>query len=175
MLYSVFMKPVALNTKHKTLFTGFTLVELLVVIAILGILAAIGLASFRNSQLRSRDAQRKSDLRQVANALELYYSDYEEYPPSSAGKLVACPDNSGDICEWDKGSEFSDGKTIYFREMAEDPGSNNYYYVSANLNQEYKLYSRLENTQDPSYGNDYGVPCGDENCNFGISSTNTTP
>ncbi|KKR41619.1 MAG: Type II secretory pathway pseudopilin PulG-like protein, partial [Candidatus Woesebacteria bacterium GW2011_GWB1_40_12] len=60
----------------KNLSLGFTLVELLVVIAILGILATIGLVTFSSSQMRGRDAQRKSDLKQISSALEIYYNDY---------------------------------------------------------------------------------------------------
>ena len=50
---------------------GFTLIELLVVIAVIGVLAA-GLIVIINpaGQLaRARDAGRKSDLKQIANAL----------------------------------------------------------------------------------------------------------
>ena len=62
------MKPcIKLNTRKFRY--GFTLIELLVVIAILGVLAAVGLATFNTSQMRGRDAQRKSDLKQISNAL----------------------------------------------------------------------------------------------------------
>ena len=54
----------------KRLHHGFTLIELLVVITIIGILAGIGLNSFQSSQKKSRDATRKSDLRQISHALE---------------------------------------------------------------------------------------------------------
>jgi prepilin-type N-terminal cleavage/methylation domain-containing protein len=68
-----------MQNKEKSLSAGrqgFTLVELLVVIAIIGTLVTIALVSFRSSQAKGRDAQRKSDLKQVSSALELYYSDY---------------------------------------------------------------------------------------------------
>lgn len=59
---------------------GFTLIEMLIVIAIIGILASIllvGLGTFRG---RGRDARRISDLRQVQNALELYFNQTGAYP-----------------------------------------------------------------------------------------------
>ena len=59
---------------------GFTLIELLVVIAVIGILASVilvGVASFRG---KGRDARRVSDVRQLQNALELYFTSNASYP-----------------------------------------------------------------------------------------------
>ena len=50
---------------------GFTLIELLITISIIGILAVVGLAIYPNAQKNTRDAQRKSDLRQYQNLLEI--------------------------------------------------------------------------------------------------------
>lgn len=59
---------------------SFTLIELLVVLAIIGILAAMIIASLSGARARARDATRKSDLRQVKTALEMYFNDIEKYP-----------------------------------------------------------------------------------------------
>ena len=59
---------------------GFTLIELLVVITIISILAALLMANFVGIRQRGRDAQRKSDLRQIQTAFELYRSDEGSYP-----------------------------------------------------------------------------------------------
>ena len=59
---------------------GFTLIELLVVIAIIGILASIVLASLNIARMKGRDARRIADLKEMQNALELYYSDHNAYP-----------------------------------------------------------------------------------------------
>jgi prepilin-type N-terminal cleavage/methylation domain-containing protein len=59
---------------------GFTLIEILIVISIIGLLSAatlIGLGGFR---AQGRDARRLSDLRQIQNALELYYANNSVYP-----------------------------------------------------------------------------------------------
>jgi len=65
----------------KKINKGFTLVELLVVMAILGVLVTLIGTAFRTAQARGRDVQRKSDLKQIANALELFFNDYGFYPP----------------------------------------------------------------------------------------------
>src|SRR3569832_230167 len=59
---------------------GFTLIELLVVIAIIGIMAGIVLAALGNGKANSKDAKRVSELRQIRNALETYYTVNGKYP-----------------------------------------------------------------------------------------------
>ena len=76
---------------------GFTLVELLVVISIISILAVIALGGFQSTQRKERDGQRKSDLKQIANALEVVYYDHGRYPDSNNdGDILACPYDSDD-------------------------------------------------------------------------------
>jgi len=172
---------------------GFTLIELLVVIVILGILATIGLTFFTSAQARGRDAQRKSDLKQLANALELFYSDYGKYPSSSLdGKIEACSydpvGGTGVTCDWGSG-QFYDGKTIYFRTMPADPSGGSYYYAvpDPDTRQKFQLFAHLENTQDLNCINDAEgnpscknpdtprVRCVTGICNFAVTSPNTVP
>lgn len=76
----------SMNEKDK----GFTLIELLVVIIIIGILAAIAIPVFLNQRKKAVDASIKSDLRTVANELETYYTDKQEYVEATGteGKIT---------------------------------------------------------------------------------------
>lgn len=62
---------------------GFTLIEVLVVVAIIGLLASIVIVSLGSARPRARDTRRIADLRETQNALELYYTKNNYYPPTS--------------------------------------------------------------------------------------------
>jgi len=67
--------------KNKTkLQAGFSLIELLVVIAIIGTLAGVVMLSLQSSRQKARDARRAADIKQLASALEAYYSANNGYP-----------------------------------------------------------------------------------------------
>lgn len=59
---------------------GFTLIELLVVISIIGILTTLVTVSSTAARSQARDAQRKSDLQNVAATLEIYRTTNKHYP-----------------------------------------------------------------------------------------------
>lgn len=90
-------------TRHSRLATrdscatayGFTLIELLVVIAIIGILASVTIASISGARGRARDAERVSEVGQIALAIELYYDACKEYPASLSTSASNCPGSSG--------------------------------------------------------------------------------
>jgi type IV pilus assembly protein PilA len=58
---------------------GFTLIELLVVIIIIGILAAIAIPVFLSQKSKGYEASMKSDLRTVAQEMEAYNVDAQNY------------------------------------------------------------------------------------------------
>lgn len=123
---------------------GFTLIELLVVIVIIGALATMLTANFVGVRQRGRDAQRKSDLRQIQSAFELYRADNGTYPTS----LPTC------------GSSFpTTGSTIYLKKVPCDPLTNTGYSFAAsptgcdNISTQciaYTLYACIENANDSS-------------------------
>ncbi len=88
----------------KNKFEGsFTLIELLVVIAIISLLSSIVFASTSPVRTSARDTVRVSDIRQIQNALELYYDTHQAYPTittsASPRESVA---SSQDAASWNQ-------------------------------------------------------------------------
>lgn len=92
------------HSKNKN---AFTLIEVLVVITIIGILMSILVLNFEESRKRARDNVRKSDLKSLQLALEVYKAQNGRYPaagcgagngiwagpgPFSAGGQITCED-----------------------------------------------------------------------------------
>lgn len=68
---------------------GFTLIEVLIVVSIIGLLTSatlLGLGGFRQT---GRDARRISDVRQIQNALELFYAKNSVYPNALSDIVTA--------------------------------------------------------------------------------------
>jgi type II secretion system protein G len=63
---------------------GFTLVELMVVVAIIALLAAIIIPNYVHARAQAAVSQSESNLKEIATALELYYTDHQTYPPSGS-------------------------------------------------------------------------------------------
>jgi Tfp pilus assembly protein PilE len=53
---------------------GFTIVELIIIITVIGILTVLGTVNMTESQVNSRDAERKSDVETIAMYLETFYN-----------------------------------------------------------------------------------------------------
>lgn len=160
----------------KSTVEGFTIIELLIVMAIMGILATLIFTVSQTSQMRGRDAQRKSDLKQLSNAMELFFSDHGQYPPSSSGAISACPYSAGGStdCSWGSGSFSDDTGSVYMRTVPADPKQNRNYYYDTSLTQNaYRLYASLEIQNDPAKNLPADITSCGEDCNYGISSTNT--
>lgn len=122
---------------------AFTLIELLVVIAIIGSLSALFLPNFMAARERARDSQRKSDLRQIQKAFELYKQDQTDssFPATANFPAVnAC---------WSSGANCTGN--IYMNKFPSDPNrtpTNNYFYVRGADTITYVLCACLENKAD---------------------------
>ena len=70
---------------------GFTIVELIVTIVVLVTLVTIATLSYMGQQQQTRDSTRKTQATVVAEAIEKYYEENNEYPSvaSLAGKSLA--------------------------------------------------------------------------------------
>jgi general secretion pathway protein G len=75
-------------TRRGTSSRGFTMIELMVVMTIMVVLATIGLAQYRQSIVRTREAVLKEDLFRMRDAIDQYYADKNVYP-STLEALVA--------------------------------------------------------------------------------------
>lgn len=156
-------------------YSSFSLIELLVVMTIMGIIATLGLMAFSQGQKKARDATRKENLSSVRKALEMYYNDKGAYPVT--GLLV-----------W--GSPFVVGTTTYMAKLPTDPGGGNYVYKTMNVDKDFAIFARLDNTQDaavplhlslPGAYTTVGTNCnGAKKCNYvihtkGYDSLSTGP
>lgn len=142
--------------KTATSERGFTLIELLVVIAIIGMLSSVVLASLNTARLKSRDARRLSDTKQLQTALELIFDDSfpPEYPDalsalSDAGHIPSVPTDprTGTVYYYDNLT--NTGATCSI-----DSGSCTNYVVGVNM----------ENTSHNALSNDIDGTVGAVNC-----------
>ena len=113
---------------------GFTLIELLIVISIIGILSTFFIVNVQVFRTRSRDGQRKKDLRTVQTALELYRTDAGAYP---ASPLPTCNQPLRD----------ASATITYLAKFPCDPNTNTAYTYSVS-GSTYSLYACLENSSD---------------------------
>lgn len=160
---------------------GFTLIELIVVMAILAILMAIGAGAFTSSLKKGRDSTRKANLRAITNALDMYYNDYGRYPAGDTnGAIVGCSSVvpiTPTPCAINSAFKDANG-TMYMQQLPTDPVSSQKYYYRAPATNQFQIYARLENTQDPAIITPNPAlsssACGGS-CNWGLSSATITP
>lgn len=173
------------ETNTKISGAGFTLIELITAIAVLAVMlsAALVILNPLEQFKKSSDARRKSDLDHVRKALEIYYQDFNRYPPSFQGNLST--DGTADgVIAW--GSDWAP----YLDVVPKDPSSSKRYaYWTDATGQSYGLFAALDRgANDPQScnngaacvtANTYSLSCGAPPdyiaCTYGITSPNISP
>jgi general secretion pathway protein G len=140
MLLSILSKQKFEIRKMSRKSTGFTLIELLIAVAIISILSGLLMMNYVGVRQRTRDGQRKSELRQIQTALEFFRSDTGGYPNKTAIDAIACG-----------GSWLNAGNNVtYMPAMPCDPTTKvRYNYVPTGVgNTGYTITACLENDKD---------------------------
>lgn len=116
---------------------NFNLIELLIVIISVGILSFITYKQFDLAQKKSRDVQRRSDLREFSKIIMMYQADYKKLP---SDKLI----NS----LW--GKSFDDNGYVYAVSVPKEKyGKKEYCYQTGDDGASFKMFTELENKKDP--------------------------
>jgi type II secretory pathway pseudopilin PulG len=92
--------------QHSTKQLGFTMIELLVVATIIILLTTIGIISYRQASISSRNGKRKADLETIRQALVMRRSDTGGYPTGDFSAMVTTLKNDGYLS--DDSTDFRD-------------------------------------------------------------------
>ncbi len=132
---------------------GFTLIEMLIVIVVIVILSSAILVGLPSIQRGARDSRRLSDLRQVQNGLELYFSKCGYYP-GNAQPGTPCSAFAGSAGDWTALAAALAGSNIGVNKVPNDPTSGRNYFYAASLNgSSYVIGAQLEDGNNSSLTN----------------------
>jgi len=189
-----------MSVKHGIKMKFFNKKETVGVVIILTLILAASLYNFRISLRRARDAQRKADLGQMADAIGAFQNDFGFYPPSLDGKIVACKkeevsnyaeyqeslilgENKIDLfeiyapCEWGKDSladVFDPEYPPYVKTLPDDPhASQGAYYTYLSNGNRFQIYTGLEGKDEDAAQSliaKRDISCGLRICDFGRAS-----
>jgi general secretion pathway protein G len=94
---------------------GMTLVEIMVVVVIIGLVAGVVGVSVFNSLQKAQSATAKTQIQQIANALDMYKLSYRQYPSTAEGlQALVAP---------------KDGAAPVMPSVPEDPWGKQYVYI----------------------------------------------
>lgn len=97
---------------------GFTLLEMMVVVAIIAILAGVLMPNFTRARAEAQTAACVGNMKTIATALELYYTDKQYYPVATKAMIDA--------------NFTTNTMSGYLSQVPEDPaaGPNEYYMLT---------------------------------------------
>jgi general secretion pathway protein G len=133
------------NTRRRRR-SAFTLIELLLVLVILAILAAIVVPKLTGRSEDAKKTKAKTDVSNIARALEMYDTDNSGLPDDNAG-LSSLVKNPNNLTTWK-------GPYLTPAEIPKDPWGNDYIYkkVGTHNTQGIDVYSfgpdGKDNTED---------------------------
>lgn len=153
--------------------------ELLLTMAIIMILSVIGIGSYTQATLKSRDTQRKNDLNQMAKAIEVFNLDMGRYPSDDGNGVILCPNVAGEDteCRTSIYAYLNGERSTYMDYLPLDPIQSRIYYYENILGGGYAIYAALENEEDrdvvvdgDNVKTDWGKSCGiNNNCNYKLT------
>ena len=175
----------------------FSRQEFLVVSFIFLTIVLVSLYNFSIANRRGRDAQRKSDIGAITDALNKYGNDFATFPEASPdGKIIACKgelmqaqDEGGNPtfiyslvpCEWgqDALQDINDPDyPVYIATLPIEPQhKEGISYVYLSNRKRFQILASLEGKSEDEYDLEIevrAINCGVRICNFGRSS-GTTP
>ncbi len=141
-----------MNIKFKS---GFTLIELLIVIVIMGIVMALITTNLFGARQRGGDSQKKSNLKELKTALQLYFVDYRIYPATDSGLYFkACGQDGNQRCPVCANADFAAGGTdgclrVYANKLELTNGRfPNIRYYQCSGGDDFRLKISLDNASD---------------------------
>ena len=158
---------------------GFSREETRALLIIFAFLILVSIPNFVISFRKSRDAQRKADVRTITDSLNNFAQEFGGIPLAIDGKIAAChpeiiDDGKTTIyqpCEWGVDS-IGDLKRI----PVDPHNSQGTKYLYLSNGKRIQLYASLEGKDEAEYDPKIlarNLKCGIKICNFGLSSGNT--
>lgn len=134
---------------------GFTLIELLIVVAIIGIVAGIAIPRFLGARTVARVTRAFADMRTIADALEMYFTDENQYPLTLADAdlatyITSIPEDPFDA---------DDGPYRYYSNGDEDTPPTMWLIVSNGPDLSADIVADIDFTDNP-VGGELGGPNG---------------
>ena len=139
---------------------------------------ALTVINLRISLRKSRDAQRKQDVRNISDYLNNFREEYAYFPQSQDGNILGCESGQVDefgnpifrLCRW--GNDQLVGSPL--PTDPQEAHGTQYYYLSSGTH--YQVYSALESNNEPEYSGSIvkrNLKCGAKVCNFGLGYKET--